>query len=188
MLNSSSQVVLKQKKIAALREIPGVLRSADEARKRRVLFSEFPEGVPRGALTEVSGPLGCGRTEWVLRFLAENPEERVAWVEENLSIYPWRFLQKGLDRVCFVETGEERFCWSMLEILRSQVFSVVVTTIQSLGERELKRLQMAAEKGGVCVLLVTEGLNISKSWPVDTRVRVDGRDFKDKRSHKEKIA
>lgn len=43
-------------------------------------------GIPKGAITEISG---VGKTEFVTQILGEHSDLRVAWVEKDLSISPF---------------------------------------------------------------------------------------------------
>jgi hypothetical protein len=102
---------------------------------------DLRSGIPVGALCEVSGP---GKTEFVTRFLAANSEMRVAWIEDELSIYPNALLQRQVDlnRILFVEAGQDSY-WSILQALRSQLFGTVIystTTTGRIGGRERARL------------------------------------------------
>src|SRR4051812_38374506 len=78
-----------------LRELPGVFAAsqAPSATHESLPFSRVAGGVPIGALTEISGPEGGGKTEVLLGFLAENPKARVAWIEERFTVYPCAFPQ-----------------------------------------------------------------------------------------------
>lgn len=127
---------------------------------------------PKGALTEVSGPSGSGKTEVVLGFLAKHSELKVAWVEQKLSIYPSAFpLRKiSLSRVLFVET--EEYLWAAYQVLKSQVFQVLVLSAPVRQEIALRRLQIAAEKAQVVVVLLTESLTQQGTWPISVQLQV----------------
>lgn len=131
-------------------------------------FSLMETGVRRGALTEMIGP---GKTECVLQFLREQPELKVAWIEDKLSVNPCGFPQRhvNLDRVLFVESKGEIF-WSALTILKSQIFKVVVLTGPRFSEKQLRMLQLASEKSDSAVLMLSKQFH--KGWPVSARVEV----------------
>lgn len=107
-------------------------------------------GIPLGAITEISGP---GKTQLVLRFLAEHPQLTVAWLEESFSICPFSFLQNqvSLSRVLFVDAGES-LEWAALQALRSQCFAVLVMYTQELDLQSARRIQLAAEKANAAVI------------------------------------
>jgi hypothetical protein len=128
------------------------------ARRESFALSCLKGGIARGALTEVSGPAGGGKTEVVLRFLAENPKLRAAWIEEALSVYPCAFPLHGvnLNRVLFVRDPGTHAVWAAQQILRSGIFPVVVLAVKALAELDLRRLQLAAEQSNASVLLLSE--------------------------------
>jgi hypothetical protein len=146
-------------------------RSAPESYR----FSQLENGLPKGAVVEVSGRPGGGKTEVVLRFLSENPEARVAWIEDELTVYPCAFPQNrvGLERVLFVESrgsslqGSDETLWTAHQILRSQVFGVLVLRVgYALEEMALRRLQLAAEKTQTTILLLVEEPAKRGTWPI----------------------
>ena len=114
--------ILKPEQLERLRTIPGILKQAPESPPL-----EF-EGIriPRGAITEISGPAGSGKTEWTLRFISQhfgqhsqNCErigmdetgrmesrvapgqsrvvQRVGWIEDTFTANPRGFAEHGLD-------------------------------------------------------------------------------------------
>ncbi len=157
-----------------------------------LLSSDSISGFPIGALSEVCGTLGSGKTEILLKFLAENPHLRVAWVEEEFSVYPCAFPQRhvALERVFFVDAsgssrkvsssgttqGEKLALWVVHQILQSQVFGVVVVSA-SISERiaavTLRRLQLLAEKSRCSVILLTESPTRWASWAIQLQLQVE---------------
>ncbi len=137
-------------------------------------FTPLEEGLPKGALVEISGPAGGGKTEMVLRFLAENPQARVAWIEDEMTIYPGAFPQHrvSLERVLFVESSFKQAIWTSYQILRSHIFGVVVLKVESITEMELRRLQLLAEKYQTTVILVNDEALKGGVWPISVRLRV----------------
>jgi hypothetical protein len=146
-------------------------------------FSQLESGLPKGALVEISGSAGNGKTEAVLRFLAENPTVRVAWVEEEFTVYPCAFPQSrvGLDRVLFVDSTPGETLWTVHQILRSQVFGVIVLQMKAAakgerGEKDemaLRRLQLAAEKAQVTIILLSEEPAKKGTWPISVQLQVN---------------
>jgi hypothetical protein len=185
--------------LTALRDLPSVLKLTPRLEAHS--FSRLEGGIPQAALVELSGAAGGGKTELCLRFLSEHPELRVAWVEENLTIYPNAFPQNGvaLERVLFVETererveravsrlrsrsserarGAERFAsadalWTVHQMLRSRLFGVLVLTAPIAEEMALRRLQLAAEQARATVILLTESETLRRSWPFALQARVE---------------
>jgi hypothetical protein len=148
------------------------LISSQLSSKKSWAFSCLVDGLPGGALWEFSGPSGGGKTEIVLKFLSEHPEQRVAWVEESLTVYPCAFVQQkvALQRVLFVETS--RYLWAVQQILRSQIFAFVILSAPVQSEVERRRLQIAAEKASASVILITEDATRQASWPISVQLQV----------------
>lgn len=164
--------------LARLRALPGVLPSVPAPRES-LPFTGLKGGIPRGAVIEVCGPHGSGKTEFVLKFLAENPKLRVAWIEDQLSVYPMALPQYGvgLDRVLFVDAGKE-LLWTAHQILRSRIFKVVVISCAEAkldghdGAIELRRLQLSAEQTGSTLVLLSEEPTREGAWPISLQVKV----------------
>lgn len=135
-------------------------------------FSCLEGGLPQGALVEVSGPPGGGKTELVLKLISEHPGIKVAWVEESLTIYPGAFAQQkvSLQRVLFIETT--RYLWAVHQILRSQLFGMVILSARVANEVERRRLQIAAEKASASVILLAEQATGQGSWPIAVQLSV----------------
>ncbi len=110
--------------------------------------------LPKGAITQISGH---GKTEFVVQWIAEHSDLRVAWIEDGISIFPYGFLQRrvSLHRVLFIE-AESHFNWVVLEILRSQTFPVVVVYVENLELKVLRRIQLASEKCDITTLWLSK--------------------------------
>lgn len=141
--------------------------------------------LPLGGLTEVRGPLGSGKTEFVLRLLAENPEARVVWVAEEQDIYPCAFWDQGIarSRVLFAQAPKQ-MVWSALQVLRSGLFQILVLDCSnsfSFSEIELRRLQLSVEKTQTALILITDSSVTQSrsyiSWPFSRQIEV-GRERK----------
>lgn len=151
-------------------------------RKDSLAFSEMESGIPRGAITELSGAHGCGKTDFVLRLIAENPKVHIAWVEDELSIYPCAFEQRGvqLGRVLFAE-AQDQALWTALQMLRSGIFGIVVVSVspqQQLEQLELRRLQLAAEQVNASVILLSEAPTMHGAWPISLQLEVRKRNLR----------
>jgi hypothetical protein len=173
--------------LESLRELIGT--AAGYRHRNCLSFSMLEQGIPRGALTEISGP---GKTEFLVRFLSEHPGLKVAWVESELSVYPYAVYQRNghLQRILFAEAGSNSL-WALMQILRSQVFGIIVlssttTTLPSQGagggigqescqvhfeERTLRAMQLAAEKSQAAVIFLRD--EPGDSWPVSLQIRVE---------------
>ena len=143
---------------------------ARPASKAELPFSLYPEGLPLGALTQILGP---GSTEAILTLFSEQPAHKMAWVEQRLTAYPPGFVQRGANLNCllFVEGGEH-FSWALAQLLRSQLFKVVVAASPLRGdgiELALRRLQLAAEHSGTAMILAAECEG--PLWPLRLRLQ-----------------
>ncbi|MBI3544249.1 MAG: hypothetical protein HY075_13345 [Deltaproteobacteria bacterium] len=152
------------------------LRSLIAPRKKNVLpCSAHASGFPRGAVSELSGPHGGGKTQLALKLIAENPRLHVAWVESELSIYPCALPQQGvaLGRVLFAEAGEQAL-WSAHQMLRSGIFGILVLSPQRpLEQIDLRRLQLAAEQSNTSVVLLSEEPTLTGAWPIALQLEVN---------------
>jgi hypothetical protein len=192
-MNAEKLITNLRVSAAILAEIPGVKQGMP---KRE--FFRFPQflmtgtqclaGLPRGAIIEISGVQGAGKTELVLKFLAANPQARVAWIEQEFTAYPCAFPQQGvrLDRVLFVQvtaragsagvsSSEDDPLWTVHQVLKSQVFGMAVLTLSREHLRDpvaLRRLQIAAERSGCSVILLTDQPSSTACWPVSVQIQV----------------
>ncbi|MEQ1877643.1 MAG: hypothetical protein ABL958_13445 [Bdellovibrionia bacterium] len=141
-------------------------------------FSWIQGGLPRGALVHVLGTKGGGKTELMLKFLAENQDVKVAWIEDLFTAYPVSFGQmgSGLDRILFVSAARDAF-WAFSQIVNSQYFDVVVLSSANLklNEKELRRWQLMAEQSKSCCILISENENLTagRDWAVSMKLEVD---------------
>ncbi|NDD91673.1 hypothetical protein EBZ37_06275 [bacterium] len=169
-------------KLEKLRSITGVLKNLPPMRES-LFWEQASTSVPRGALTEISGPLGSGKTEAVLKFLAEHQSilGRIAWIEDRFTGYPSGFLQHGveLSRLLFIEGGTESL-WATHQVLRSQIFGAVIlfvreSTLSASEPRvELRRLQLSAEQSHTCVFLLThQARPQGASWPLALQLQAN---------------
>lgn len=152
------------------------------SRKTFFNFSQIKDGIPKGALIEFSGASGSGKTSAVLKLLAENPGSRVAWIEEDFTIYPCSVEQSGveLSRVLFIEAQKrDELLWNAQQILRTSVFGfVVLQPSEPLDELVLRRLQLAAGKSRSSVILLSERPSNVGSWPISVQVEVNARELR----------
>ena len=159
-----------------LKEFPQLASFFEKGRAsvEHFAFESLGEGLPKGALVEISGRTGGGKTEVVFRFLAQNPTLRVAWIEEDFTIYPCaRPLNRvGLERVLFVDSPPGQALWTAHQILRSQVFGVLVLKASCVSEMELRRLQRAAGKSQVTVILLSQEPAKRGTWPISVQLEV----------------
>jgi hypothetical protein len=143
-----------------------------KTQKEYISCSLLSSGIPVGAITEISGH---GKTEFVLKILSENKEKKVAWVEENFSVFPFGFMQRRIDlnRVLFVEAAKD-LDWVCVQILRAQIFGIVVIYTEDIELNQLRRIQLASEKSGVATLWLTHMARAL--WPVSLQIQVSKSD------------
>ncbi len=158
---------------ARLREIVKRFEAKKVSEPLKVSWAE--RGIPRGAITEVGGSVGSGKTSRIVSVLKENPKLKVAWIEEDFSLYPIALSQAGVNlaQVLFVE-AKQKTSWSALQCLKSQLFEVVVIhTPTKLNDVVLRRLQLAAEKNDVALLLICDEKREQKSWAVRESIQLN---------------
>lgn len=126
-------------------------------------------GIPKGAITEISG---VGKTEFVVQLLVEHPAERVAWIEKKFSIFPFALRQRhlNLQRILFVESGSETE-WVILQILKAQIFKIVIFYVDDFEITSLRRIQLATEKSGVVAIWLTERPH--QHWPISLQLAMN---------------
>lgn len=153
--------------------------TADELLRQQEAEGHGPvAALPRAAVSEISGPAGGGKTEWVVSRLA-NPasQGRIAWLEESLTLYPCALAQAGvaLDRVYFIETGAQALLSCTQQVIRSGLFeSVVVTRPRAARweERTWRRLQLVAEPTRTALIVIGEEATREGSWVLALQVEV----------------
>ncbi len=110
-------------------------------------------GWPVGALTEIMPrTTGIGELRLVMPALAKLTDARryIAFVEAPHFPYPPALAQQGihLDRALFVSNSSTADSWWATEqMLRCDAFGAVLLWTESIGDKALRRLQLAAEAG-----------------------------------------
>lgn len=157
--------VESRKKLELLRELPGILKISPE--ENVLPHPALSAGVPRGAITEVARANGTGRTTFILDLLSANPDQRCAWIEDELTFYPPALTLHGIDprQVFFVEAGFD-LLWVTQQVLRSQLFSIVVLEKchALLSENDLRRLQILAHQGNTALILLSPKRAAQGTW------------------------
>ena len=139
--------------------------------------------LPTGAITELASPLGEGKTEWLLRYLANKPMLRVAWLEPGgteYSSFPSAFPEYGvsLSRVLFIDCGKQ-LLWAAQQVIKSQIFEIIVIKGSEsapahdlLNEMDLRRLQLLAEKSQLSIVLLKDKLTQKGAWPIFAQLEI----------------
>lgn len=106
-------------------------------------------GVPKGAVVELLGP---ARYEFVAHFLAQQ-NQACLWVQKDLSFFPTALFQRGIDltKNVFVEAGND-VQWVLKQVLQSQIFPFIVGEDFAIQEKDLRKLQLLAERSGASFL------------------------------------
>jgi hypothetical protein len=113
----------------------------------------------RGTLGVISGDWSSGKTSLALSRLAAvtRAGQRVALVDGTGWVYPPALALMGgdLEKILVIQPPEDRSVWAAEQVLRSGLFVLVVLLEpRRLDRAALRRLQLAAERGRSCGLLV----------------------------------
>ena len=149
--------------------------NAHNAPRSSFAWSKLPEGMPRGALVEISG---SGKTELAASFLAENTESPAAWIEAEFSVFPIALRQRkiSLEKIFFVE-GKKECAWAASTILRSQLFPILIYHAPFGEDRELRRFQLLSEKARSTMVLLCEK-KATLAWPISLSLEAQKQNLK----------
>ena len=114
-------------------------------------------GIPRGRVTEISGPLAVGKTALLRRLVTQvlHTGAWVAWIDATRTLAPAPFTAMGARFVVIRPPDRKRCAWMADLLLRSGVFALVVID----GAPPLSRVhgvrlaQLARERDAACVVL-----------------------------------
>jgi hypothetical protein len=114
-------------------------------------------GIPRGRVTEISGPLAVGKTALLRRLVTHvlHTGAWVAWIDATRTLAPAPFTALGARFVVIRPPDTKRSAWTADLLLRSGVFALVVID----GAPPLSRVhgvrlaQLARERDAACVVL-----------------------------------
>lgn len=118
-------------------------------------------GLPTGAVTEIlSQAMGIGELRIVMPALAQltRSERYVAFVAPPYLPYPPALAQHGarLEKIVTVRATTNEL-WAAEQMLRCSAFGAVLLWRDAVRDKELRRLQLAAEAGGSLALLYKSG-------------------------------
>ncbi len=142
-------------------------------------FPGLPQGIPRGTLTELCGPPGCGKTELLIRFLILSPSLHAAWIEKGLTLYPFTLFENRIEpsRVLLIDLSGANAAdphWIARQALSTPGFPVVVLSQISATEIEMRRLQLFARKAQAQIFFLNEVPTPARKggWAITTQLRV----------------
>jgi hypothetical protein len=152
-------------------------------------------GFPRGAISELAGAPGSGKTELALATIARAIREQgvAAFVDGRGELYPPAAAALGvdLDRLLIVQPAGARrhdgrdamqcAWWAAETVLASGAFAIVALDLPVEGaaaraEAALRRLRAAAERGGAAVLWLTgeQGVRVPAAVRLELSRGADG--------------
>jgi hypothetical protein len=119
-------------------------------------------GIPKGAITILTGDRGAGRLTFAAKIAAEETKASrpIAWIDAKGTLYPPALAAAGveLSRVLMVKSEDERVVYAAEQIVSSGAFGLVIATgLDSLlTPSRARRLQLGAEGQQVSLLLVLD--------------------------------
>lgn len=140
----------------------------------QAMDASLPAGgyVPGSVIEYLRATSGCGASYLALTAAAAaldaSPGKYLVMVDTHQQFYPPAFQSHGIDlqRVIWVRppTGSDAV-WATDQALRTPAVAVVVADMERLDERDARRLQLAAQRGGNLGLLL-RGLSARRtpSW------------------------
>ena len=139
----------------------------------------LPEGGwPLGAITEllIDTP-GLGELEILLPALRQlaHDGKHIVWISPPLLPYAPALAERGLplERQMVVRTADlGAALWAMEQALRCPAVGAVLGWPAQVLERNLRRLQLAAEAGGNCAILYRPGTAAEQTSPAALRLRL----------------
>jgi hypothetical protein len=127
-------------------------------------------GFPRGRLTEITGPLGSGKTSFI-RQIVTAANQRVAYVDAARTLVPRDWAHVSALWVVR-PPARERGAWSADVLLRSGAFGLVVLDgAPPLSRAVTMRLMQLARESDAVVLLLGEEHGLQTGAAVRLRVQ-----------------
>ena len=162
-------------------EAGGALRPATRALAQPTGFAPLDAvlpggGWPVGAITELMPETqGIGELSLLLPALAQlgRAGRHIAWIAPPCLPYPPALLRHGivLERLLLVQTSDARSAlWATEQALRCPAIGAVLAWPMAVNDRQVRRLQLAAEAGGSCGLLYRPALALRQHSPAALRV------------------
>jgi cell division inhibitor SulA len=137
-------------------------------------------GFPRGALTELLVAAdGLGELSLLLPALANlTQRERIVLIAPPYIPYAPALLRAGLPlaQLAWIDASAERALWTAEQCLRAGCLGAVLVWSSGGDERQLRRLQVAAEDGGSFGFLFRPAWQGANSSPAALRLLVEASD------------
>jgi len=164
-VSASTLLALKQRLAAVTAPVPFVgVPTGIEALDRAL-----SGGLPRGRLTEITGPIGSGTTSLV-RHIVTQSNQRVAYIDAARTLVPRDWAHVGTLWVIRPPTPQ-RGAWSADVLLRSGAFGLVVLdSAPPLTRAVTMRLSQLARESDAVLLVVGEGQLLQTGTAVRLRV------------------
>ncbi len=147
------------------------------------LDNALPEGGwPRGMLTEILFDYpGQGELQLIIPALARMTRKghTTFWIHPPFTPYAPALQRQGLalERLLIVNTSQrqEDDLWALEQALRSDA-AAVLGWPQKLGDRQLRRLQLAAESSGASAFLFRPAGSANRNSPAALRLHLEQMD------------
>lgn len=144
-------------------------------------------GWPLGAITElIHGTPGCGELSLVMPALARlhhtnsgQAQSRIIMLDPPWIPYPPALHERGLalDKVLLIRTqNRSESLWACEQVLRGMPGGAVLAWPENISFSELRRLQLAAEKGQKVVFLFRHANAANHSSPAALRLQLTADD------------
>lgn len=165
---------IKEQTIHSLREMLEQTQSrfTEQTYKNNIHFQgfepQFPEGLPRGTMVDLAGPISCGKTSFALSLLASvtRSGKHAALIDGTGHIFPpsLQNFQAKTTHLLLVRASEQnniarpdskRLLWATNQVLRSGLFELVVLLgLKRYALTALRQLQRSSEQSQSILLLV----------------------------------
>ena len=168
---------------------PGIWRGRAPAPRRTATLAIgwpeldrlLPSGWPQGAISEIlTNAEGVGELTLVLPALHAlvSAGRRIAVVAPPHIPYPVAWHQQGLalEQLVHVDCGPDDVLWASEQLLRSSTCGAVLCWPPQATDRQLRRLQLAAERGRCHGFTFRPLRCMDQASPAAMRVAVEARD------------
>ena len=130
----------------------------------------FPSGVAKGIISEL---MGNARTEWLISFFKQYPEQLILWCEHETRINPTAIFQRGLnlERIKFVKVTDNIHQIIRLA-LESQLYPFIVAPTTFDDITMFHRLHLLAEKSKSNLFLLGDK-KFQPAWPISLQLEIN---------------